>query len=336
MSDKFRKVLVTGSAGCIGMPVCKELSKRGTKVVLFDFYEQINRVEKFIDKDIELYYGSILDDSSLRDALRGCDAVLHLAAYLGVRRTEINRLRCLDVNINGTQKVLDAAIQAGVKKIIFASSSEVYGEPFNNPVSENDVTQGKTVYAISKLAGEELVKAYASEYPDLDYTILRFFNTYGPFQIAQFVIPKFIRNVLSGKSPVVYGDGKQVRSYCYSTDTAWAVVEALFSEKSNGQVMNVGNSNAQISLLELADLVINLCDKKGEISVKTRNSFEKTDRSASREIHSRICDTTKVKNVLGFHPEVGLKEGLLKVIEHGVAQPKWATPERDYTIDDSL
>jgi len=336
MKYSYKKVLVTGGAGCIGMPVCVELLKRGVKVVLFDLYGQVQFVEKFIDKGIEIYYGSILDESSLRDAFRGCDAVIHLAAYLGVRRTEINSLRCIDININGVKKVLDAGIQAGIRKIIFSSSSEVYGEPLKNPVSENDLTQGKTVYAISKLAGEEMVKAYSNEFSYLDYTILRYFNTYGPYQIAQFVIPKFIRNVLSGKAPVVYGDGSQKRSYCYSTDTARATVEALFSDKANRQVMNVGNSNALISLSDLADIVINLCGKENEVKVKTRYGFDKTDRSADREINTRFCDTEKIKTILGFHPEVSLKEGILKVIDHGVIQPKWATSERDYTIDDSL
>ena len=194
MKHDFKKVLVTGGAGCIGMQVCSELLSRGIKVVLFDLYEQINVSKERIDDKIELYYGSILDESSLREAIRGCDAVIHLAAYLGVRRTEVNSLRCLDININGTKKVLDASVQSGVKKIVFASSSEVYGEPRKNPIKEDAPTQGKTVYAISKLAGEELVKAYNSEFQKIKYTNLRYFNTYGPYQIAQFVIPKFIRN----------------------------------------------------------------------------------------------------------------------------------------------
>lgn len=336
MKYSYKKVLVTGGAGCIGMPVCVELLKRGVKVVLFDLYGQVQYVEKFIDKNIEIYYGSILDESSLRDAFRGCDAVIHLAAYLGVRRTEINSLRCLDINIDGVKKVLDVGIQAGIRKLVFASSSEVYGEPLKNPVSENDLTQGKTVYAVSKLAGEEMVKAYADEYSNLDYTILRYFNTYGPYQIAQFVVPKFIRNVLSGKAPVVYGDGSQQRSYCYSMDTARATVDALFSNKANRQVMNVGNGDALVSLIELADLVINLCGMENKVTVKTRYGFEKTDRSVDREINTRFCDTEKIKNILGFHPEVSLKEGIIKVIEHGIIKPKWATSDKEYTIDDSL
>jgi len=336
MNKTFKKILVTGGSGCIGMPVCNELLKKGIKVVLFDLYEQINQANAQINKDVDIYYGSILDESSLREAARGCDGVIHLAAYLGVRRTELNSLRCLDININGTKKVLDAAINAGIKKIVFASSSEVYGEPLKNPISEHDITQGKTVYAVSKLAGEEMIKASACEYTDLNFSILRYFNTYGPYQIAQFVVPKFIRSVLAGKSPVVYGDGSQQRSYCYSTDTARATVEAMLNEKANGHVLNVGNSDALISLLGLADLVINLCGMQDKIKPIIKNSFEETDRTFSREIKSRFCDTGKIFNLLGFQPKISLKEGIKKVIEYGVIQPKWASSERDYTIDDSL
>ncbi len=334
--SNLKKILVTGGAGCIGMPVCNELLKRGIKVVLFDLYEQIDRVKDNINKNVEIFYGSILDDSSLREAIRGCDGIIHLAAYLGVRRTEINSLRCLDININGTKKVLDAAVHSGVKKIVFASSSEVYGEPLKNPISEVDITQGKTVYAVSKLAGEELVKAYNAEHKDLNYTILRYFNTYGPYQIAQFVVPKFIRNVLHGKPPIIYGDGRQERSYNFSEDTARGTIDSLISNNANNVTMNIGNSNSLISLEDLGRLVIKICKKESEIKIQIRNSFKNTDRDESREIYQRYCSTQKAKEIIGYEPKISLEEGIKRIIQIGVTQPKWATSERNYTIDDYL
>ena len=119
MNDKFQTVFVTGGAGCIGMQVCNELISRGISVHLFDLPEQIARVKKYIPKSTNIFYGSILDCSSLRDAIAGCDAIVHLAAYLGVRRTETNRLRCIDININGTKNILECAVQNRVKKIVF-------------------------------------------------------------------------------------------------------------------------------------------------------------------------------------------------------------------------
>ena len=334
MTYNFKKVLVTGGAGCIGMAICNELIKRGVKVVLFDLYEQIDTVKDKINDNIEIYYGSILDESSLREAVRGCDAIIHLAAYLGVRRTEINSLRCLDINIDGTKKVLDVAIHSRIQKLIFSSSSEVYGEPLKNPITEDNITQGKTVYAVSKLSGEELVKAYHSEFENFNYTILRYFNTYGPYQVAQFVIPKFIRNVLNGKSPIIYGDGRQERSYNYSEDTARGTVDALFSDKANTMTMNIGNSNALISLKDLGELVIKLCGKQDDLKISIKNNFENTDRDESREIYQRYCSTERAKEIIGYEPKISLEEGLKRVIKVGIFHSKWATSERNYSIGD--
>ena len=212
----------------------------------------------------------------------------------------------------------------------------MYGEPIKNPICEEDITQGKTVYAISKLAGEELIKAYNSEFKSLNFTILRYFNTYGPYQIAQFVVPKFIRNVINNKSPVIYGNGKQERSYNYSEDTARGTVDALFSDKSDNMTMNIGNSDSLISLKDLGELVIKICGKQDELKINIKDTFENTDRDESREIFQRYCSTEKAKAVIGYEPKTSLEEGIKKIIEIGVLQPKWATSEREYTIDDYL
>ena len=334
MAYSFEKVLVTGGGGCIGVQVCFELIRRGIEVQLFDLHEQLLYVDTLVPPNTKIHYGSILDLSSLRDAMSDCDAVIHLAAYLGVRRTESNRLRCIEININGTQNVLDCAVQHNIKKIIFASSSEVYGEPFENPVKETIPTHGKTVYAVSKLAGEELCKAYAQRWPELRYSILRYFNTYGPFQIAQFVIPKFIRNCMEGKPPIIYGNGDQKRSYCYSSDTAWATVEALFNKKADGEIFNIGKSRNPISLSKLANLVIEVCGKQKTLEPKYEKNFFNTDRSKEREIYERFCSTSKAKKILNFQPRVTLREGIKKVMEHGVIFPKWGTTDLIYTLDE--
>jgi UDP-glucose 4-epimerase len=334
MKRTVKRVLVTGGAGCIGLQVCRELLDRGIEVVLFDLPEQVLRLKSDIPEEAELHYGSILDCSSLRDAMAGCDAVLHLAAYLGVRRTEMNRLRCIEINVNGTKNVLDIAVQHRVGKVLLASSSEVYGEPVENPITELTPVQGKTVYAVTKLVGEELCKAYNQRYPELSFTILRYFNTYGPSQIAQFVVPKFIRNVMEGQPPVIYGDGKQVRSYCFASDTAWATVEALLSEEADGETFNVGNSSNPVSLADLAELVVDVCGKKGEIEPRFERKFEKTDRTEEREIFRRFCDTSKAARVLKYAPQVTLEEGIRKMVEHGTIFSKWESTDMTYTIDE--
>lgn len=334
MAKERQMILVTGGAGLIGMHLCAELSRRGVGVRLFDVPEQIERVRPYIAPGIEVFYGSILDQTSLRDAMRGSDAVVHLAAYLGVRRTETNRLRCIEININGTQNVLDCAVQDGLRRIVFASSSEVYGEPVENPVRETTMTQGKTVYAISKLAGEEMAKAYSLRYPRLEYTILRFFNTFGPYQVAQFVIPKFIRGAMMGKPPVIYGRGSQIRSYCYAEDSGCAAAEAVMNPRAAGETFNIGNSQNVASLVDLARMVIRLCGQEGKIEPVIRAAFENTDRTEEREVFERICDSSKALSLLGFEPKYSLAEGIQKVIDHGIIHPRWATSDVDYTVDD--
>lgn len=333
-SLNIQSVLVTGGAGCIGLEVCTELKRRGLKVRLFDLPEQVLRVKHTVAGDIEIFFGSVLDSSSLRDAMDGCDAVIHLAAMLGVRRTELNKLRCLEINVDGSKRVLECAIQHQLKKIVFSSSSEVYGEPSFNPVDENAPTQGKSVYAVSKLVGEELCKAYAQRYPEFSYTILRYFNTYGLYQTAQFVIPKFVANVLKDRPPIIYGDGKQKRSYCFASDVAWATVEALLRRETNEQVFNIGNGARSVDLWELARLVIWLVGKDGKMEPLHQPDFAFTDRAADREVAIRICDTGKAHEILGFSPRVSLEEGIRRLISSCAIFERWETTELSYLQDE--
>jgi len=312
-----KKFIVTGGAGLIGLEVCRQLSELGHEVRLFDVGEQIKRVEQAIAENVLTYYGSILDPSSLRMAMSDCQVVIHLAAMLGVRRTEADKLRCIEVNIEGTKNVLDCAVQHRVDKVVFASSSEVYGEPQNNPITEEFITQGKTVYAVTKLAGEEFCRAYAQKY-SLEYTILRYFNTYGPYQTAQFVITKFISNVLKGIPPLINGDGKQVRSYTYVSDTARATILAALNDAANKKVLNVGNGKFQISLKGLAEKIIELGGMKGKLEPEYSHGFENTDRNLDREIFIRFCDSRKAERMLDWKPEVRLEEGIQRTMKTGV------------------
>jgi UDP-glucose 4-epimerase len=320
------KILITGVSGCIGNAVAKELLAKGYDVIGIDT-QVLNK--NFQNSKFKFINGSILDKTFLRDAVAGCDAVVHLAAHLGVKRTEVNRLRCLDINVDGTKNVLEAAHSTGtVKKFIFASSSEVYGEPIENPVSENSITQGKTIYAISKLAGEELVKAYQQELKAFDTCVLRYFNTYGPGQVGQFVITRFLNRVLNNKSPIINGAGDQLRSYCFSRDTARATVQALENKECSGITLNIGNSYEPITLLELANKIIKLAGKEGLEPKILGDKFG--DRVGDREINYRFSDTSLAEKVLKFKAETSLDSGLRELIEAGLAKDTWDTYEKDY------
>ena len=323
----FNSVVVTGGAGVIGIQVCNQLSARGLQVTLFDLPEQIVRVRPAIDPRVRFFYGSVLDSSALRDALRDKDAVIHLAARLGVKRTEANKLACLEINVDGTKKVLESMVSERVEKIIFASSSEVYGEPEQNPVTEETPAAGTTVYAVSKHVGEHLCRAYSERYPWLKSTILRFFNTYGPYQTAQFVVPRFVANVQQDRPPIINGDGRQRRSYCHAADIAGGVIEALIRDEATGEVFNLGNGEEPISLSDLADLVISLAGKDGKISPLYQADFRFTDREEDREIRERFCDTTKARRVLDFKPSVSLKEGIQELVVGGTLFERWGAEE---------
>ena len=318
----IKKIMVTGGAGLIGLEVCHQLAEQGHKVHMFDLGEQISRIKHLTKGNIKLFYGSILDPTSLRTAMAKCDVVIHLAALLGVKSSEKERLHCIEININGTKNVLDCAVQQRIKKIIFASSSEVYGEPIENPITEQSITQGKTVYAVTKLAGEELCKAYAQIYP-INYTILRYFNCYGPYQVAQFVITKFIHNVMHSKPPIIYGNGRQIRSYTYVSDIAKATIISAFNDKSNSEIINIGSGDRPISLNDLARMVIKIGDKDGVLSPEYCRDFNGSDRNEGREIFERFCIATKAKSLLGWKANVPLEEGIKRVFKSGVIFDRW-------------
>ena len=317
------KVLVTGGAGCIGIEVSKQLRDSGYVPIIYDLPEKILQVSN--QKNFFDYVsGSILDKGLLFHSMKSVKYVIHLAALLGVERTENEPRRCLEINIEGTKNVIEACTANEVKNLIFASSSEVYGEPVEEKVNENSITQGKTVYAISKLAGEEYIKAICKENKKFKSIILRYFNTFGPFQTAQFAIPNFIKAVLNHNQPIVNGLGNQLRSYCYVSDTAKATISALNYkfDKNNFEIFNIGNPNNCISVLELAKKIIDISGNR-KLTPKMDEKFLNTDRIKKREIFKRICNISKAKALLNFQPSTTLHEGLSNTISANKIWSEW-------------
>ena len=279
-----------------------------------------------INSNTEIFQGSILDKPKLSQAIKGCTHVVHLAASLGVQNTEMDKINCLANNILGTKNALSASANEKVSKFVFASSSETYGEPIKTPINEDSITQGKTVYAVSKLAGEEFVKAYSQKFSFLNYSILRFFNVFGPNQVGQFVISKFINNAKQNKPIVINGDGKQQRAYCYVDDAVRGILMALQSEKANSEVINIGNSSNLISINDLARMICRIINVDDAI-ITNDLKFENTDRKQEREIFKRYPDTNKAKLLLDFEAEVGLEEALKKVVKNANYIKSWPKKE---------
>ena len=314
MNNKKYKCFVSGGAGLIGLEICNKLIERGHDVNLYDLGEQIERNKLYINKKIKIFYGSILDVHSLKKAIKNCDFVFHHAAMLGVKFTEDNKLDCLEINSTGTKNVLEACLGNKVKKVIFASSSEVYGEPKKNPISEKFQTQGKTIYGISKLMGEEYCKSYNQKH-NLNFTILRYFNTYGIYQQKKFVIQNFVHDSINRNKITINGDGSQKRSYMYVSDAAEATIAAAFSKKTDNKIFNVGNGKNPITLRELSKIVKKILKNKN-IKIIFKKNFDKTDRTIDREIFYRYCDSSKFQKLIKWQPNVTLENGIEKILKH--------------------
>ena len=300
----MKKILITGGSGFIGTSLLKILLKNNYKINCLDL-----KKPNITDKKLNFFKGSVSDKKILNKSIIGCQIVIHLAAKLGVKLTDENKLDCLDVNITGTRNILNASVKNKIKKFIFCSSSEVYGEQKIFPISEKAELKCKSVYGISKIIGEEYVKGFYQKYK-LKYNIVRFFNVYGLGQKDNFVMSKFKKQIRSGKSLTVFGNGNQIRSFCNVSDAATGLIKVMEKGKPN-KTYNIGNNNEPISIINLAKKFIKISDKK--IKIK-KIPHHKSDRSKSREIFERYPDLKRVYNHTKYRPKKDLDEGIKELI----------------------
>jgi len=294
-----KRVLVTGGCGFIGSWIATELAELGAEVTVFDCHI------KPIHPKVKIIQGDVRKFEEVNRAVREQEYVFHLAAILGVEKIQNIPLQVLDNNLGGTINVLKAAHENSVKRFIYTSSSEVYGNPKKVPISEEAPTSPISIYGIGKLAGEAYCTAYYREY-GLEYTILRYFNVYGPGQTDKFVMPIFLSRVLRGLSPIVYGNGSQSRAYTYITDAVNGTLLAAASEKSVCEIFNIGNSEA-ITLTELAQYII---DISGNHLKPIFKNFGEGIRMEKREVIRREPDISKAQQILGFELDVSWQKGV--------------------------
>ena len=260
------KILITGGAGFIPSSLADKLLERDdVSLVLVDnlLTGLLSNVPKhkrckFIKCDVNIYN----DISSIMTAYK-FDYVFHYAAVVGVQRTIENPVTVLE-DIKGFQNIFDLCKNTGVKRIFFSSSSEVYGEPVSLPQHEHDTPlNSRLPYAVVKNIGESYCRSYQQEY-GLDYTIFRFFNTYGPKQSHDFVMSKFLHAALSNQDITIYGDGSQTRTFCYISDNIDACLEVFGNEDCINDVYNIG-SDRIITILELAENIIKITNSSSKI-----------------------------------------------------------------------
>jgi UDP-glucose 4-epimerase len=302
------KVLVTGGAGFIGSHVVDALIARNDEVVVVDDLDTGFREN--VDARARLVVGSVADEELVRDAVQGCEVVFHQAAHKAVLRSVERPLITDTINTHGTLTVLKASLDAGVRRVVHASSSSVYGGATTLPTTEDEPTNPRSPYAVSKLAAEHYCRIFRELY-GLETVALRYFNVYGPRQRPDAtyaaVIPLFVDALLNGRDPIVHGDGLQSRDFTYITDVVAANLAAAAapSDRCAGRVYNIAGGEAST----LLDVLRILGDVLG---VGPNPQFVEPRPGDVR--HSR-ADASAAARDLGFRTRVGLDDGLRLTVD---------------------
>ena len=302
------RALVTGGAGFIGSHLVESLASVGHEVRVIDDLSS-GSLESILP-DVEVIGGSIADEATVRSALRDVDVVFHQAAHRAVLRSVEHPLATDLANTHGTLTLLKECVDAGVSRLVFASSSSVYGGAETMPTPEAVRLNPRSPYAVSKLAGEHYSRVFAELY-SLETVALRYFNVYGPRQRPDSayaaVIPLFVQALIRGDQPIVHGDGHQSRDFTYIEDVVIANLAAVEapSRICSGKAYNIAGGSAH-SLLDLLDIL-------GEIIGTEPNPTFGDPRPG--DVRHTSADISAARRDLGYRPRVGLKEGLLRTVE---------------------
>jgi len=319
------KILITGGAGFIGSHLADRLLERGDEVFVVDDLStgSLRNVEQHQDEErFHLVVDTILNEAVMNEMVFKCDHVYHMAAAVGVKLIMNRPVETLETNVKGTEMVLMLANRYK-KKILIASSSEVYGKIMDGEktcllLEDTDFLMGSTTkrrwaYACSKALDEFLALAYYEE-KKLPVIIARLFNTVGPRQTGQYgmVIPNFVQKALIGKPITVYGDGSQSRSFTHIADVVDALIKLMAEPKAVGQIFNVGNAN-EVSIKELALMVREMTGSSSEIEYIP---YEKAYGPGYEDMQRRCPDVTRLKNLIQFEPKIGLERIIQSVIDY--------------------
>jgi UDP-glucose 4-epimerase len=305
------KYLITGGAGFIGSHLTEALVNRGDQVVVLDnFFTSSMDNLKQVKEKVNVVEGNILDQTLVQKLVSESDFVVHLAAALGVFNIVNKPLESLKTNLKGSEIVLEAADKYK-KQVLLASTSEVYGKNDKVPLNEEDdriighPLKSRWSYSEAKAVDESLAYFYYLE-NKLPIRIVRFFNTVGPRQVGNYgmVVPRFVSAALKNQPLQVYGNGDQIRCFCHVDDAVRALLLVMDSDKAVGNVFNVGN-NQQITILELAKKVIEITGSKSEI---VKLPYAEAYPEGFEDMQRRVPDISKIKNALGWTPQIGLDQ----------------------------
>lgn len=311
MIKKEKTVLVTGVLGFIASHLAKKLLDNHFKVVGVDNFlsGNIKKIERFKNHPNFTFISADVNKlEEIAPVFYHHDPyyVFHYAACVGVQRTLSNPTWVLN-DIRGLENIMDLSRKYNTCRVFFSSSSEVYGEPVEFPQNENTTPlNSKLPYAVVKNLGEIYLKSYKKEY-GLDYTIFRFFNTFGPYQSEDFVMSKFIRAALENRPLTIYGDGSQTRTFCYIDDNIEATFNALDDKASVNRILNIGSAY-EVPIVELAKAIINISGSSSKI--------EFLPPLPEGDMTRRFPDITEMKRLLGNRPLLGLEEGIKNTVQY--------------------
>ncbi len=312
------KVLVTGGAGFIGSHVAEHLLKKGHVVDVLDDLStgRLENVQPLLEHpSFHLEVDTMLNSPLLSRMMKGCDAVVHMAAAVGVQLIVSDPVGTIETNVKGTEAVLELA-EKDRKRVLLASTSEVYGKSSKIPFSENDdlvlgpTNRARWSYACSKAIDEFLGLAYWTE-RDVPVTIVRLFNTVGPRQVGRYgmVLPTLVRQALTNQPLTVFGDGGQSRCFCHVEDVVRALTDLLTKEQTEGEVYNVG-SDEEVTIKELASRVIEAAHSSSRISLIP---YEEAYPPGFEDMRRRVPDLRKLQEAIGFSPAYDL-DGIVRSV----------------------
>ncbi len=306
------KYLVTGGAGFIGSNIVQELLKQKHEVVVLDNFatgKRENILPLMKDPNITMIEGDLRSFHIVRSAVKGVDYILHQGALPSVPRSINDPITSNDVNILGMLNILEAAKEFGVKRVVCASSSSIYGNSESLPKVESMPINPMSPYALTKYAQERYCQVFYSLY-GLETVALRYFNVFGPNQdpTSQYsaVIPKFIKLIMQGKQPVIYGDGSQSRDFTFVENNVWANIQACTAPKAAGEVINIA-CGERYTLIQLVEMINKILGK---------NIEPKFEPDRAGDVKHSLAGIEKAKELLGYEVRVDFHEGLERTIKH--------------------
>ena len=307
---KGHRIFITGGAGFIGTHLCGLLVAENQVVVYDNGHRNALKDTPFAQHpNLKFILGDVLDRDQVKKAIKGCDLIIHMAAIAGIDSVVKEPLTTMRVNLTGTENVLEASLDKGIERFVYFSTSEVYGPLVYKASEEDETTQGpvgemRWTYAVSKLAGEHLTNCYMKKYK-LPAVIIRPFNVYGPHQVGEGAMHKFVASAIQSREIDIFGDGTQIRSWCFIDDFVEGVLACLREPSAIGEIFNLGDPRQTITLLALAEKVVHLAGSRSEIRFKKRTM---------PDVHVRVPSIEKARRILGYSPKVTLEQGIMKTI----------------------